>query len=151
MSVSVKQQLLEFCHQFIVQRIANCQSAIDAANLAINEDTKSSAGDKYETSREMITQEIKNLSGQLAEAQQQKLMLGGISIDKTGIAVQPGSVVFTNQGNFFVSISAGGLEAGGEKFMAVSPLSPIGKMLLNKKPEDGFLFNGKNYEIQKVV
>lgn len=147
----IKQQLLQLCHRIINARIAECQSAIDAANLAINEDTKSSAGDKYETSREMITQEIKNLSGQLTEAQQQKLMLSQIFADSTQDAIQPGSVVFTNEGNFFVSISAGALEAGGEKFMAVSPLSPIGKLLLNKKQGEDFLFNNKKYEIQKVV
>jgi hypothetical protein len=82
MPYSIKQELLQLCHQFIEERINNCQSAIDAANNSINEETKSSAGDKYETSREMMTQEIKNNSAQLAEAIKQKQMLSQISVDK---------------------------------------------------------------------
>ncbi len=148
---TIKQPLRELCLQIIEQRIANCNLAIETANASINEDTKSSAGDKYETSREMMTQEIKNVSTQLAEALKQKTVLEWLTPDQTYNQVQLGSLVTTQYQTFFVSISVGELTYNGQKYVAVSAYSPIGKMLMNKKQHDSFLFNGKTYVIQETV
>ena len=78
------------------------QTAIESANTAINEDSKSSAGDKYETSREMITQEIKNNSTHLAEAVKQKQVLSQIDVINVSDTIQTGSLVFTNHETFFI-------------------------------------------------
>ncbi len=150
MSYSIKQNLLHLCHQFIEERINNCQSAIDTANNSINEETKSSAGDKYETSREMMTQEIKNNSSQLAEAIKQKQMLSQISIDKKLETIQVGSLVTTNHEKFFIAISAGSLKLNNETYLAISPSSPLGRNLIDKKKGDSVSFNNKLYSILEV-
>ena len=131
-------------------RIANCENAIAVANTSINEETKSSAGDKYETSREMMTQEIKNNSTQLAEAIRQKQLLLLIHPDKKSTTVQPGSVVYTNQANFFVAISAGTLKVDGRGYFVLSPSSPLGGQLIDKRKGDTVQVNGKAYVIQDV-
>ncbi len=150
MPANTKQQLLFLCKDFIEARINNCQSAIDAANNSINEETKSSAGDKYETSREMMTQEIKNNSAQLAEAIKQKQLLSQISIDKKLDTVQVGSLVFTNLEKFFIAISAGSLKWNNENYLAISPSSPLGRNLIDKKKGDSVFFNGKEYSIENI-
>ena len=147
---TIKQQLFQLCIEFIDARIANCENAIAVANASINEDTKSSAGDKYETSREMMTQEIKNNSTQLAEAIRQKQLLLLIHPDKKSDIVQPGSVVYTNQANFFVAISAGTLKVDGRGYFVLSPSSPLGGQLIDKRKGDTVQFNGKAYVIQDV-
>lgn len=147
---TIKQQLFQLCVEFIDARMANCESAIAVANASINEDTKSSAGDKYETSREMMTQEIKNNSTQLAEAIRQKQLLLLIQPDKTSDIIQPGSVVITNQANFFIAISAGTLNVNGQSYFVLSPSSPLGAQLIDKKKGDTVQLNGKVYVIQQV-
>ena len=150
MPSNTKQLLLLLCKDFIEERIRNCQSAIDAANNSINEETKSSAGDKYETSREMMTQEIKNNSTQLAEAIKQKQMLSQISIDKKLDTAQVGSLVITNYEKFFIAISAGSLKLNKETYLAISPSSPLGKNLIDKKNGDSVSFNGKDYLVENI-
>ena len=150
MPENTKQQLLLLCKDFIEERINNCQSAIDAANNSINEETKSSAGDKYETSREMMTQEIKNNSAQLAEAIKQKQLLSQISIDKKLETIQVGSLVITNHEKFFIAISAGSLKLSSENYLAISPSSPPGRNLIDKKKGDAVSFNNKLYSILEV-
>lgn len=83
--------------------------AIEHAQLAANEETKSSAGDKYETGRAMMQLEIEKQSVQLAEAMKLKHVLSQINPEKTTETIQSGSLVFTDQGNFYISISAGKL------------------------------------------
>ena len=78
-------------------------------NSSANEETKSSAGDKYETTREMIQQEIEKHSSSLAEAVKQKQFLQQITTGKRYEKIQPGSLVITDKNNFYIAISAGAL------------------------------------------
>jgi transcription elongation GreA/GreB family factor len=64
--------------------------------------------------------------------------------------VQPGSIVYTNNGNFFISIGAGKLNVDGTDFMAISFSSPIGQELFNKKENDAFEFRGKKFIIESL-
>ena len=49
----IKFRLHAACQTFIEQRMAAAAQAMQAAQESANSDTKSSAGDKYETGREM--------------------------------------------------------------------------------------------------
>lgn len=148
--LQLKQALLKLCHQFIDERIANCNLAIDTANASISEDTKSSAGDKYETSREMITQEIKNVTAQKEDALREKQALHKLHIEISHSTIKPGSLTFTNHGMFFIAISAGVLKHEAYSAIAVSPSSPIGKVLLAKKVGSTFTFNEREYEVREI-
>jgi len=98
----------------------------------------------------MMQLEIEKLSTQLAEGLKLKKTLS--QINKEGIyqTVQPGSIVYTNNGNFFISISAGKLSIEGTDFMAISFSSPIGQELFNKKENDEFEFRGKKFIIESL-
>ena len=61
-----------------------------------------------------------------------------------------GSVVFTDKGNFYIGVSIGKIKVEGEQFFAISPASPIGKLLLTKKEKESLSFNNKSYVINKV-
>ncbi len=148
--MSVKIKLYELCVAFVEQRIASSQKAIEHAQLAANEETKSSAGDKYETGRAMMQLEIEKQSVQLAEAMKLKHVLSQINPEKTTDTIQSGSLVYTDQGNFYISISAGKLDLEGMTYFAVSPVSPIGALLIGKKSGDAILLNGKTFTIRKI-
>ena len=149
--LQIKTLLHSLCLAYINQRIDTAQKAIEIAQASANEETKSSAGDKYETGRAMMQLEIEKNSVQLAEAMKLKKALTDINPEKETITIQPGSAVITNQGNFYISISAGQLKVNDQIYFAISPVSPIGAKLIGLKEGDQIAFNTKEYRIVKVI
>jgi transcription elongation GreA/GreB family factor len=61
-----------------------------------------------------------------------------------------GSLVYTSNGRFFISASAGKIEAGGESYYAVSNESPIALKLIGRKAGDNIILNNVVYTIEKI-
>lgn len=116
-----------------------------------NEETKSSAGDKYETGRAMAQLEIENNSAQLAEALKLKKVLEQINPDLETKRVQLGSLVLTSLGNYYIAISAGKLLVDGTEYYAISSASPIGVKLMKLRAGESFTFNQKSAVVEKVT
>lgn len=147
----LKSSLYELCLNFIEERINTAETALQQAREASNDDTKSSAGDKYETSREMMQQDIDRNKRLLIDAEENQKVLSSLKDAPFSDTIRNGSIVFTNQGNFYISISAGQLHLGKETFFAISAVSPIGKLLLGKQKGDQFDFNGRKYQIKDLA
>lgn len=147
----IKSSLYQLCLNFIVTRLQTASTALTQAREACNDDTKSSAGDKYETSREMMQQDIDRNKRLLIDAEENQNVLISLKDAPFSDSARNGSLVYTNNGNFYLSISAGQLHLDKEIFFAISAVSPIGKLLLGKKKGDHFDFNGKKYQIKEVA
>ena len=141
--LKVKQNIHKYLLELINSKIAESENAIVAAKDSRNSDTKSSAGDKFETGRAMMQIERDKAAQQLEEALKLKKVLDGLDASIISKAVRLGSVVKTTNYNFYLSISAGKFLIDMEEYIAVSPISPIGKLLLNLKEGDQFVFNKK--------
>jgi transcription elongation GreA/GreB family factor len=150
LEASLKSKLRALCFVFAEERIAGARQAIQQAQASANEETKSSSGDKYETGRAMAQLEIENSTGQLGEALKLKQALEQIPLDRDASVIQPGSVVYTNQGNYYIAISAGKLIVDGIAYVAISPASPIGARLLKLTIGASFVFNNKVLRVEKV-
>ncbi|WP_316736592.1 3-oxoacyl-ACP synthase [Pedobacter aquatilis] len=148
---ALKSQLYQLCLTFIQNRIENIEYSMEQARQASNDDTKSSAGDKYETTREMMQQEMDRNSKLLYEAGQQKIALQQIENVDAAKEVKNGSLVLTSEGNFYISISAGELNFEGQKYFAVSQAAPIGKLFIGRKVGEELNFNGRKYLIQEIL
>lgn len=148
--IDLKKELHALCTIFVQQRMDNAQQAIISAEQSAAQDTKSSAGDKYETGREMLQQEKNRGMAQLTEANKLSIALKRISINGKSTKVEEGSVVKTNNGNFYIAISAGTLTFGGERYFAISAASPIGVKMLGCNVGDEFGLNGKGYKVLDV-
>jgi hypothetical protein len=148
---AIKQQLLNYCRDYLRTRIQAAEEANRELQEAANEETKSSAGDKYETGRSMMQLEMEKNSMQLTETLRLLQILERLRVDVTPEAIQPGSLALTDQGNFFISISVGKIVIGEAVYMAVSADSPIGALLLGKKKGDTFTFNKKTYTLKQVL
>jgi transcription elongation GreA/GreB family factor len=146
----LKSKLYKLCHAYVDQRIETTQKAMEALQVSADEETKSSVGDKYETGRAMMQLEMEKYSVQLNEAVKLKQTISQMETVVQTDVVQPGCLVRTNQGNFYISISAGQLKVNDESFFAISTASPIGTKLLGLKVKDTFNFNNKVYEIQRI-
>ncbi|MCT1526374.1 hypothetical protein [Sphingobacterium hotanense] len=144
-----KKEIVELCLEKTQTRVDEIQVAIDAANDAIINDTKSSMGDKYETSREMAQQELSRLQSQLNQANRDLDILINLPESSNAI-VGMGSLVMTDQFNYLIATSIGPLKVGAETVMVVSKQSPIGEALFGKKNNDEVNFNGKAFKIQEL-
>jgi transcription elongation GreA/GreB family factor len=147
---NIKAQLYQLCQQLMEQRIETAETALEQAREASNDDTKSSAGDKFETTREMMQQDITRNKSLLMDARQNLQVLNAIKDTPKSDRVKSGSLVETTEGIFYISISVGQLSVEGKSFFAISALSPIGKLLLGKKVNDTVTFNNKNYVIRDI-
>jgi len=150
-STGLKSALYQLCLNFIEKRIENIEYSLQQAREASNDDTKSSAGDKYETTREMMQQEMDRNSKLLYEAGQQKIVLQQVQNVEKAKIVKNGHLVLTSEGGFYICISAGELNADGHKIYAVSQASPIGKLLIGKTEGESFIFNTKQYQIKEII
>src|ERR1035437_2392798 len=137
----IKFQLYTKCLEYVEQRISNAQLAVNAATESGNDETKSSAGDKHETGRAMAQLEQEKSGKQLHEALELKKMFDRISPDKESKIVSQGSLVITNNDNFYLSISIGKIIIENVIYYAVSPATPIAALLIGKQKMHTFTFN----------
>ncbi len=148
--IELKKALYAKCLAYVEQRIATAKQAMEAAQNAANEESKSSAGDKYETTRAMMQIERDRHAAQLAEAMKLQNELDQLNCEKIYEKAQAGSVVVTDQNRFFLSVSAGKLTLDQTDYFAVSLASPIGMLLHNRTTGDEFVFQNKPVRIKEV-
>ena len=148
--IQVKKGLWRLCSDKVNDQISNIEQAMQNAQAAANDETKSSAGDKYETGRAMMHLEKEKLATQLAEALKMRRALDQIEADKPESEVKLGTVVKTPMAQYFLSVSVGQVKYEGATYFAISPAAPIGRQMLGKKAGDRFSFGGKQVEILEV-
>lgn len=119
--------------------------------VVANEETKSSAGDKYETGRAMMELEKRKYAQQLSNALQLKKTMDQITPEKKQERVNLGSLVKTSNGTFYIAASLGQTTIDGISCFIISTASPIGKACMALKAGDSFTFNGGEYRIEEVV
>jgi len=146
----IKDELFKHCLHYVEECINTAQIAIEDAQSSANDDTKSSAGDKFETGREMMQQEIDRNRKQLEEAKKMRLALEQIENHQVSEIVHSGSLVITNFGKFYISISRGQIQVDGINYFAISAISPIGLKLMRQKIGYEFDFNGKPFVIESI-
>ncbi|UOG73912.1 3-oxoacyl-ACP synthase [Hymenobacter tibetensis] len=147
---TIKILLHAACATFVTQRIEAAQAAMLTAQESANSETKSSAGDKYETGRAMAQEERNRNAVQLQQALQLQGELARINPELPSDAVRPGALVQTSMGYFYVSISAGKLTVEGHDYFAVSAAAPVAAALAGKRSGEEAIFNGKAVRILGV-
>ncbi|MCI4669372.1 MAG: 3-oxoacyl-ACP synthase [Bacteroidia bacterium] len=149
--ISFKKSIHQACLDQLQQKKAILNKQISDAQTAASEDTKSSAGDKYETSREMMKQEINKASQQLAIYEKMEEILVKLKPDTPSDKVSLGSLIKTNEGWYHFSVSLGQVKIEKSKVYVLSLASPLGKEMLNKTEGEEINFRGRKILIEKVV
>ncbi|MBC8083398.1 MAG: 3-oxoacyl-ACP synthase [Hymenobacter sp.] len=150
MAPYLKPQLHAACAAFVSERIEAAQAAMRTAQESANSETKSSAGDKYETGRAMAQEERNRNAVQLQQALQLQGELSRISPALPCDTVRPGALVTTGLGQFYIGISAGKLTVAGQDYFAVSAAAPIAAALAGKRVGEEAVFNGKPIRITLI-
>lgn len=148
--MQLKELICSMLKEQLGAKIATANRAITSAKEARDNETKSSAGDKYETGRELMQFEVDKQSAQLHQLQRLKSDLAKVHLKKKHTKIAFGSVVCTNQGDYFLSVSLGKVKVVDKTYYALSLASPLGKMLLGKSAGDNFVFQAKEFVIQEL-
>jgi len=150
MKKNIKKILLEKLHAQLDTQIETAQAAINSAKESKNNETKSSAGDKFETGRAMMQIEQEKNELQLSKTFQLKNLLQQIDIEKEFEAVGFGSLVTTNRGKYFIAIGIGKIKIENEIYFVISLDSPVGKLLLGKGVGEEIEFRGQQFLVERV-
>ena len=150
--MNIKEQLYKLCQNYVNQRLQTVEAIITSNQKALQSETKSSAGDKHETSRAMAHLENERLGRQLEILNLQLETIYSINPKSTNPNITLGSIIECMDFTFFISTGLGKLKlANGFLFYAIAIESPIGKQLISKKVNDTILV-GKNLQtIDKIM
>lgn len=137
----MKEEFFKKCESYLVEKIARISHSISDLEAALTNESKSSAGDKYETGREMINIEINKLSIQLQQFQKLQVTLEVAKRSTKTSIVKMGSLVEATNANYFICIPIGEMILGDKKVYVIGTGSPIAQALIGKAVGDSFIFN----------
>jgi hypothetical protein len=147
----VKVKLIELIKEDLEKKIQEMERDFQLARESRNSDTKSSAGDKFETGREMMQKEIDKCSMMIDLYKIQLSTMNQIKEEKTAQLAEQGSLIVTNKGNYFLSIGLGKIELERQFYFVISTDSPIGALLKGKKIGDKVIFRDNSIEIKQII
>ena len=145
----LKKKLVAQCKQVVGNRLTILEGELKHLSEAIAEDTKSSVGDKYETGREMANLEKGKLHTQAHNLKKSLTVLNSLpqaSPAKIGL----GSLIRTNNEWIYLSVSLGQLEVDGERVLVISPIAPLGQLMMGRKNGETVAFRNNNYQISNI-
>jgi len=145
-----KTSVKEHCITLINDRIEGLVKGMAEVQLAANEETKSSVGDKYETARAMNQLEKDMLARQLAENKKELAAMMEVDITGEYDEVKNGSLIRTSEIYFFILGGLGKMVVGGTTVFVISPNAPLAQSLMGKKTGDRIQFNRQSMEILEL-
>ncbi len=148
--LQIKQQLYQYCLSYSDKCIEEIETTMKDAQDSANNETKSSAGDKYETTRSMAQLDKAMNSKQLNEAYKQKNELLKINVTQNHVVVKSGSLVMTETANYFIAIGIGKIILDNVIYYATSANSPLALHFANHKVGDEIIFNDKKFTIKAI-
>ena len=150
-NLELKQALYDQLNSMLDEKITGIRLAMTETAESMKNDTKSSAGDKFETGREMMQIELNNQQVQLNKLTQLHHDLSLIKLSEIHTSIGFGTLVNTSMGCYFVSVALGKIVLDTANYYALSLASPIGRTLHEAKVGDVLTFQGKKIEILDMV
>jgi len=146
----LKKIILDKCREIFREKSDQLNAAIASINESLTSETKSSVGDKHETSRARLQAERENLGRQLLDFESKQNTFERAVSSKTGPIVSNGVLITTDHGLFLMATSLGKIVAGDHTVLVISSEAPLGKALMGKTPGESVEFNGVNYLIREI-
>lgn len=144
---SLKANVLKRCEEILEKKIADLNNEIQQLRVGIANDSKSSMGDKYETSREMMQQEINRLEQQVGINKRQMFLLKASVSEVKNKTISNGSLVETSIGMFLIAVALGEVKLDDQSCFVISEAAPLAKLLMGKSVNQHTELNGKKIEV----
>lgn len=143
-----KEILLNDAANYLKVKLEEVNYQLAQLNNDIASDTKSSMGDKFETSREMANIEINKLGAVKQKMSEDLMFLNSIKLNNTATNFGLGDLIETDKGIFFIAAPIGKISSQGKELMCISAGSPFGKVLTSTgRNAKEIEFNGKRFVI----
>jgi hypothetical protein len=146
-----KVEIHETILKLLTNSIVHATKDYELAKESRDSDTKSSAGDKFETGREMMQREMDKISASIDQSKNQLNFLSKINLNRPYSIVDIGCLIITDQDIYYISIGLGKVEINAEIIYAVSLDSPIGQLFKGKRVGDILEFRGKTLKINHLL
>ena len=148
--IEFKSLIVKFCENFIEDKLKIQQDQIARAKQSLEGSSKSSSGDKHETSRAMAQLEMEKAGVQYQRLLQEKELqerINSLALNSS-TQVSLGSLIQSPKGWFFIGISIGPVKIQGENVVIISAKSPLGAGFIGKTVGQSNSFNA--VEIQAI-
>lgn len=142
----VKNKLLEVLNE----KLELLNELIIEIRESLTNDSKSTVGDKHETSRAMAQLEQEKLGNQIAQCEKLRDVVRRIDSDKIYTSVQAGSLVQTDKRYYFLSVGSGSIDVNGTEIFCIAPAAPFAQLLMGKMPGDEISFQGRKETIKSI-
>jgi transcription elongation GreA/GreB family factor len=146
-----KQKILSKYQILLQDKIDIYQDLILSLTEDAQNDAKSSAGDKHETTLSKLHIEQEKIANKLKEALEQQAILSKLEISQVSNNVVLGSLVITNHLTAFVCTALTKITVDNQTVFAISPESPLGVQLMHKTVKSEFLVNQVSYKILEIL
>lgn len=151
MQILKKREIAEAAIEFVMHRLAETEALMASINADIASDTKSSMGDKYETSREMATAELNKAQKVKQTLLENLSLLKSAAVATKGEKTGLGSLLVTDRALFFLGAPLGKLKIENQDIFFISIDSPLGKKLNGISKDMAFVeFNHTRYVIKEI-
>lgn len=148
--LEIKRDIHEALTKRLQAEITSMKQELQDVQLSANNETKSSAGDKYETGRAMAQLEIEKLRSLLLEKERALTVVNGLVPDAVDF-IRAGSLAITTTGYFYISVNGGEFTIQSTKVICISPAAPLAGAMAGKKAGDNFSLMQKAQTIIGVV
>jgi transcription elongation GreA/GreB family factor len=150
-SIGLKTKLHQKCVELVNIKVEQAKNELAMLKEAMDAEGKESSADEQDAGRAMIQIEQAKSNTIYEETIKLKDFLKKIDVESVSKIIQSGSLVVTNNGDFYISVSLGRVIVDEKTFLVISIHSPIGAILVGKTVGETFNFNDKNYKIEKIV
>lgn len=152
MTIPTKPELITAILKHLEHGLQEAQESLNTLNQSMAEETKSSAGDKYETQREMLQSELNLAEKQKLQKVEQlntfsRLISAAENIIDTEKCIPGRFIELDLNGKKilgFLGLGFGDIKTSSILIKGIGLESPLGKQLLNVRKADSIIFNQKS-------
>ncbi len=146
-----REELISYLGEILEGRISEAQEMVKTAQEAANNETKSTAGDKHDTARELMQQEKNKAAQNLGNLIKFRRVIHQLKNPVSKDKIQFGSLFLTNQGYVFIGLPLGNIVYQENKVICISAVSPLAKAFISKTVGEDVHFASVQYSINKIV
>ena len=144
---STKSEIHLKLRSILEKSLEEARREYNLAKESRDSDTKSSAGDKFETGREMMQREMDKLSALVDNTLNSIAKLDRLTDLPAAAVISEGSLVITDQETYYISIGYGKLDS----VYAISIESPLGVELKGKRVGECIEMRGRKITIKSIL
>lgn len=150
--MSDKKRVHRVLSDLVTDRLQTLQHNLSELKISAANETKSTAGDKYETALAMLQAEQVIVSNQIQQTKEQLTLIKTLDSHLKNSNIVTGSLVETETSYFYISTAVGKFTVLKNKpVFAISELSPLGKILKGCKQHDTIILNNFTHQIIELL